>query len=322
MGVKRSHRDSLPSSEDPSSPFPREASADIKLVQLDSHSAVCEQPAVMKCLLPPHEPLAFASIDEYDVHYRKTHMNRCSECQRNFPDEHILHLHIAENHDPFNAARRERGEQTVGTRLCIVPSPAQGGAKRHTYAEEMCPDCTRTLIGRVVLLTEVQYACLVPTCDRLCSTAPKRRMHCIDKHQFPRDYDFFIINDGIDRRNTMLRPTRRRRSSTINSTSSHHGRTKGDSSASAAGDGMDVVQDGSEHETQTSSHAGLKLRGRGGFTHPQATGRGSGRHDGAAPSSTTTNADPLDKLVSDMSALHFVPHSVRMARGRGRGRGG
>jgi hypothetical protein len=64
------------------------------------------------------------------------------------------------------------------------------------------------------------------------------------------------------------------------------------------------------------------LRGRGGFSHPQATGRGSGLNEEAAPSSTTTNADPLDKLVSDMSALHFVPHSVRMARGRGRGRGG
>lgn len=211
---------------------------------------------------------------------------------------------------------------------CPISSPRRRQTAGAYWAEEMCPDCTRTLIGRVVLLTEVQYACLVPTCDRLCSTAPKRRMHCIDKHQFPRDYDFFIINDGIDRRNSMLRPTRRRRSSTINSTSSHYSRTKGDSSASAAGDGMDVVQDESEHETQTSSHRRdtkpplLKLRGRGGFTHPQATGRGSGRHDGAAPSSTTTNADPLDKLVSDMSALHFVPHSVRMARGRGRGRGG
>jgi hypothetical protein len=27
-------------------------------------------------------------------------------------------------------------------------------------------------------------------------------------------------------------------------------------------------------------------------------------------------------LTSSMSALQFVPHSVRMARGRGRGRGG
>lgn len=115
MGVKRSRRDSLSSSEDPSSPFSREQSVDVKLVQLDTESAVSEQPAVMKCLLPPHDPLAFASIEEFDVHYLKTHTNRCSECQKNFPDEHILHLHIAENHDPFNVAKRERGEQTVGT---------------------------------------------------------------------------------------------------------------------------------------------------------------------------------------------------------------
>lgn len=111
MGVKRSRRDSLSSSEDSSSPFSREQSVDIKLVHID---AEVEQPTVMKCLLPPHDPMGFASYEEYDVHYQKMHTNRCSECQKNFPDEHILHLHIAENHDPFIAARRERGEQTVG----------------------------------------------------------------------------------------------------------------------------------------------------------------------------------------------------------------
>ena len=122
-------------------------------------------------------------------------------------------------------------------------------------------------------LTDSQYACLVPTCDRLCSTAPKRRMHCIDKHQFPKNYDFFIINDGIDRKNSMLRPTHRRRSSTINSTASKPGRQRGESFASAAGDGMDVVQDDREdhanHQEQRelrSSH--IRLRGRGGFSHP------------------------------------------------------
>lgn len=115
MGVKRSRRDSLSSSEDPSSPFSREQSVDIKLVHLDTDSAVCVQPAVMKCQLPPHEPLAFASYEDFDVHYHKTHLNRCSECQKNFPDQHILHLHISENHDPFSAARRDKGEQTVGT---------------------------------------------------------------------------------------------------------------------------------------------------------------------------------------------------------------
>lgn len=113
MGVKRSRGDSLSSSGDPSSPFSREQSVDVKLVHY------CELPAskqlpVMKCLLPPHDPMGFASYDEYHVHYQKMHTNRCSACQKNFPDEHILHLHISENHDPFVAAKRERGEQTVG----------------------------------------------------------------------------------------------------------------------------------------------------------------------------------------------------------------
>ena len=152
-------------------------------------------------------------------------------------------------------------------------------------------------------------------------------MHCIDKHQFPRNYDFFIINDGIDRRNSMLRPTHRRRSSTMTSTASNPGRRRGESFASAADDGMDLVQDEVEGEAKSqqqrdSRSSQVKLHGRGGFSHPQGTGRGRGSHDQAALSSTIPNADAVDKLASSMSALHFIPHSVRMARGRGRGRGG
>lgn len=103
------------SSSESSKPYSREQSADIKIVHLDSESAVSDHPAVMRCSLPPHEPLSFDSFDAYDVHYQKTHMNRCSECQKNFPDEHFLHLHIAENHDPINASKRDKGEKTVGT---------------------------------------------------------------------------------------------------------------------------------------------------------------------------------------------------------------
>lgn len=117
MAVKRSRQDSVSSAEDSSTPYSREQSADIKLVHLDADSAMSDQPAVIKCSLPPHQPLDFVSLDQYDVHYKKTHMNRCSECHRNFPDEHYLHLHISENHDPFNAAKRDQGERTVGTGL-------------------------------------------------------------------------------------------------------------------------------------------------------------------------------------------------------------
>jgi hypothetical protein len=113
MGTKRSRQDSV-SSEDSSTPFSREQSADVKVVHLDTESAVSDHTVVMRCSLPPHEPLAFDSFDAYDVHYQKTHMNRCSECQKNFPGEHFLHLHIAENHDPINASKRDKGEKTVG----------------------------------------------------------------------------------------------------------------------------------------------------------------------------------------------------------------
>jgi hypothetical protein len=111
MGIKRSHRDS--SSSD-STPYSRETSVDIKIVHLDTESAISDEPTIMKCSLPPHEPLSFNSIEDHDVHYQQVHMNRCSECHKNFPDQHYLHLHIAEYHDPINAAKRDQGEKTVG----------------------------------------------------------------------------------------------------------------------------------------------------------------------------------------------------------------
>jgi hypothetical protein len=125
--MKRSHRDS--SSSERSTPFSRDTSVDIKIVHLDADSALADEPAVMKCSLPPHEPLTFASIEEHDVHYQKTHVNRCSECQKNFPDEHFLHLHIAEYHDPINAAKRDKGERTVG-HVSLHSSPGASFPKR------------------------------------------------------------------------------------------------------------------------------------------------------------------------------------------------
>jgi hypothetical protein len=74
-----------------------------------------QQQSTMKCSLPPHrEGLAFASYAEYESHYRKAHTNRCVECRKNFPSEHLLNVHIEECHDSFVAVKRERGEHTVG----------------------------------------------------------------------------------------------------------------------------------------------------------------------------------------------------------------
>lgn len=85
--------------------------------------------AAMKCSLPPHaEPLSFPTFEEFEIHYAKIHAYRCSDCRRNFPTDHFLELHISENHDPLNEARRAKGEKTVsvyrmnaGTRFsCLV----------------------------------------------------------------------------------------------------------------------------------------------------------------------------------------------------------
>lgn len=93
---------------------------------------------------------------------------------------------------------------------------------------------------------------------------------------------------------------------------------------------MEIVKDeGEDHgedaakEDVEPRRAPLKLRGRGGFSHPRMPGRaGRGGAEAVSPSEASAAADPMDSLASGMSALHFVPHSVRMARGRGRGRGG
>jgi hypothetical protein len=67
----------------------------------------------IRCSLPPHRSLRFDSLQAYETHYTQKHVNRCFTCQKNFPTEHYLGLHISENHDPFVDVKREKGEKTV-----------------------------------------------------------------------------------------------------------------------------------------------------------------------------------------------------------------
>jgi hypothetical protein len=141
------------------------------------------EPRSMFCTLPPHDTLQLDSND-FEAHYSKEHTNRCTACSANLPSAHMLELHIGELHDPLVAARREKGEKTV------QESPT--GAQR--------------------VLTESQYRCFVETCDRACSAPKKRRLHMIDKHQYPRDYDFWVVENGIESGRTSLLQRARTRS--------------------------------------------------------------------------------------------------------------
>ncbi|QQK43434.1 Zinc finger, C2H2 [Penicillium digitatum] len=196
-------------------------------------------PEVMHCSLPPHrETISFTSYEDYEVHYLQSHVNRCSECSKNFPTGHLLNIHIEENHDPLAAARRARGDKT--------------------------------------------YGCFIEDCERKCSTPQKRRLHLIDKHMFPRSYNFYIVNDGIDAQTSMLRPvnSHRRR---ISTSSALEGRLRRRSSVSQSNPPAAAIL-----EKKSPSEMDMDLK--------------------------------IDELEKSMSALKFVPTSVTRNRNKVRGK--
>ncbi|KAL2013586.1 hypothetical protein VTN00DRAFT_1111 [Thermoascus crustaceus] len=228
------HSPETPSVSSPASSTPPPPRA--KVPQLDTSDSDLTT-EVMRCSLPPHkETFSFPSYEEYEVHYMQAHVNRCSECGKNFPTDLFLNLHIEENHDPLIAARRERGEKT--------------------------------------------YGCFVEGCERKCSTPQKRRRHLIDKHMFPRTYNFFIVNDGIDKHTSLLRSPNNHRRRVSTPSSPQEGRLR-------------------RRKASLTSYA----PSRGVPDHHS-------RHQTAAVPSETDMAD----LEKSMAALRFVPASVARNR--------
>ena len=121
----------------------------------------------------------------------------------------------------------------------------------------------------------------------MCFTPQKRRMHLIDKHHYPKNFFFAITRDGIDgRRSLLLEGGHRRRRSSLASISA----TK-------------------THASQTAiSGEGLK----GPADRPQAPGD-QPVSDERAPEGKPDVA--MDDLSGAMSALQFVPPSIRFGRG-------
>jgi len=235
-----------------------------KIVHLDLEgSEAPSPPAVMICSLPPHrQTLSFSSYEDYEIHYNKTHVNRCLECRKNFPTEHFLNLHIEENHDALIEIRRDKGERT--------------------------------------------YACFVEDCERKCSTPQKRRMHLVDKHMFPKDYDFHVVIDGIDHRSSMLRSGRHRRRS------------------SAVQQKRNLGENAQPQSSPSPKTPASEANNTGGVDPAETHASESDDPDTVLtmnPTSVQTNSD-IDDLTGAMSSLRFVPTSVRFGRGRGRGRGG
>lgn len=140
---------------------------------------------------------------------------------------------------------------------------------------------------------EKTYRCFVEDCDKVCSTPQKRRMHLTDKHIFPKNYDFQIVNTGIDKRSSMLRSRPRKHSSAASRAFHREQRT-------------DSNQAPRDHHAEVANT----------LESPAAEkSQGSNGSPGQSPS---LDAD-VDELASTMSALKFVPPSVRFGRGGRRG---
>ncbi|KAG5982086.1 hypothetical protein E4U55_002300 [Claviceps digitariae] len=200
----------------------------------------------IKCSLPPHrEPLAFISYQEYESHYNNFHTNRCLECRKNFPSEHLLSVHIEEFHDPLVRVKRDKGEHT--------------------------------------------FSCFVEGCERKCLTHQKRRLHMIDKHMYPRNYFFGVTKDGVDGRSSLLvENTQHRRQSSTASLAKEPRREAGITKGKELG------------STDKDGNSGRKSSGSTA-EEPQ--------------SSQDVDAEMAD-ITGAMSALHFIPTSVRFGRGR------
>ncbi|EGX43222.1 hypothetical protein AOL_s00215g678 [Orbilia oligospora ATCC 24927] len=58
------------------------------------------------------------------------------------------------------------------------------------------------------------YACFVEDCDKVCISFGKRRAHLIDKHYYHKNFNFSIVDSGIDRAISLLTTSPPRKSRT------------------------------------------------------------------------------------------------------------
>ena len=247
-----------------------------------SESDLQHKPA-MKCSLPPHtETISFDTFDDFEEHYAKIHAHRCQQCHKNFPSDHLMSLHIEENHDPLVQAKQARGEKTVG-----FPPLAS---------------------DEISALMNIQYRCFVEDCDKVCADSKKRRMHLVAKHMFPKvcnaimvdfnfilteskNYDFSIVNTGIDRKSSMLRSKARKPSLYKPQSSSSKGKLA--TRDRTPSQGSDISIQGSPEPVEKSNAV-----------------------NGTMPNDIQSSAHPdVDALAFGLSELKFVPPSVRFGRG-------
>lgn len=114
-------------------------------------------------------------------------------------------------------------------------------------------------------------------------THQKRRMHLIDKHLYPKNFFFGVTKDGIDGRRSLLMDNghSRRRSSAASQTKEHRRRAS--------------TLEGQEANPSVAAKQATPVK--------------------PTPKEKSKDVD-MESLTGAMSAMQFVPPSVRFGRGR------
>lgn len=144
---------------------------------------------------------------------------------------------------------------------------------------------------------ERTYACFVEGCERKCSSPQKRRLHLIDKHVFPRTYNFNIVDRGTDSADSMLITGQRRR---LSCNATH---TPNDTTTAKRG----FVS------PRTSTVAGGRLTGKVNERHLDLEhNRQPGNSHQTVETPTSPQMEEIDSLERSLASLKFVPNSVRL----------
>lgn len=135
----------------------------------------------------------------------------------------------------------------------------------------------------------------------------------IDKHFYPKDFDFDIMCTGIDHRSSLLksgRPVRRDQFGENGNGTALLGPTK----PSRSGEGETIGE--TIHDNLASKQPKQELQQKMDLDH---------RLPSSSPSANITTTARIDAEIDDlagaMSSLKFIPLSVRFGRGGGRGKG-
>ena len=144
---------------------------------------------------------------------------------------------------------------------------------------------------------EKTYACFVEGCEKLCADWKKRRSHLVDRHGFPKNYDFLTVNHGIDGRRSMLRP--------------------GVDAEGHRKSSRERERDPSSPTAKTESTEATSISDHAEPASPTPPQRPIGNVESTQPADGDP-ASSLDAITASMSSLKMVPRSVTFGKRRGR----